>query len=104
VSNRKRTLGIVIFFTVSIVLFWLPGMYLSLVAWFTKFSGNTTLETTIARSAGFASIFGFILSSVAFAASITSTEDAKNLIPMRLLTMSLACSTPLMLFIALKII
>lgn len=103
-SNRRPTSGIAIGCLVANVLVWLPGCYLSLVAWFTKFSNNTPLETSVARAAGITPLLGVILYSLAVSVSKWSSEDAKHLKPVHLLIMSAICAAPLLIYIALKLI
>jgi hypothetical protein len=88
---------------VANALVWLPGCYLSFVAWFTKFSGNSSVETTVARLAGITPILGVILSALAIAALKSSSGDVKHAKPYHLLIMSTVCAAPLFAYTTLKL-
>lgn len=102
-SNRRPVLVFAISCIVVNVLVWLPGCYLSLVSWFTKFSDNTSLETAFARAAGFTPILGIILSVIAVAVSKSNSVDSKLLRPVHLLFASVSCAAPLLIYVVLKL-
>lgn len=101
-SSRKP----IIIATISIVvnvLVWLPGCYLSFVAWFTKFSGNTPFETILARSAGITPILGIILSVLSIMAFKSDRDYTNTINAMRFSFAGAVCAAPLLVYIALKL-
>ena len=103
-SARKsvKLLAVVCITANALVL--LPGTYLSFLAWFTKFSGNSPVETTIARMSGISPILGLIL-SIAVLVSARYAKENSKLIDLKLqLLLSAACTTPLLVYTALKLV
>jgi len=104
VSNRGKSTFFTIGCLVLNILVWLPGCYLSLVAWITKFSGNSILETAVARVAFITPILGVILAVVSNL-KYRDYYDSPKPVPFKIMIAgSLLCAAPIPVYVALKLI
>ena len=85
------------------VLVWIPGILLSFLAWFSKFSDNDAMETALARASGLSPIAGMLLAVFALALVRTHNRKSTRSGLMVQTALSLACVIPFPAYVLLKV-